>query len=371
MRSMSTTVRSNTENFLELFLHDTPIMDVRAPVEFAKGAFPQAVNLPLMNDEERRLVGIRYKQAGQDSAIELGHQLVGGELKAQRIAQWQAFAQQHPHGYLYCFRGGLRSRTTQQWLKEAGVDYPLITGGYKAMRRFLIEALEQLTHELDFVVLSGRTGTGKTRLLKNLQNYIDLEGLARHRGSSFGRMLSAQPSQIDFENSLAIALLKAKHGQTGPLYIEDESRLIGRCALPLSFKNRMAACPIVVLEASLEERIDVVLQDYVIDMTRDFIARDGALLGMQHFSQYLFGSLERIERRLGSERKNSLMAIMQSALTQQQSNIGPEAFDGHRLWIRQLLSDYYDPMYDYQLEKKKERVRLRGDKNKLITELLK
>lgn len=346
-------------------------MDVRAPVEFAKGAFPQAHNLPLMNDEERRLVGIRYKQAGQDSAIELGHELVCGELKAQRIAQWQAFAQQHPQGYLYCFRGGLRSRTTQQWLKEAGIDYPLITGGYKAMRRFLIDALEQLTQELEFVVLSGRTGTGKTRVLKNLSNYIDLEGLARHRGSSFGRMLSPQPSQIDFENSLAIALLKAKHAQPGPVYIEDESRLIGRCALPLSFKNRMAASPIVVLEASLDERIDVVLQDYVIDMTRDFIARDGDTTGMQHFSQYLFASLERIERRLGSERKSRLMAIMQEALAQQQDSSAPAAFDGHRLWIRHLLSDYYDPMYDYQLEKKIERVRLRGDKHTLKKELLK
>jgi tRNA 2-selenouridine synthase len=345
-------------------------MDVRAPVEFAKGAFPHALNLPLMNDEERRLVGIRYKQAGQDSAIELGHQLVSGELKAQRIAQWQAFAQQHPHGYLYCFRGGLRSRTTQQWLKAAGVDYPLIIGGYKAMRRFLIDSLEQLTHELDFVVLSGRTGTGKTRLLTSFPNYIDLEAMARHRGSSFGRMLSPQPSQIDFENSLAIALLKAKHTQPGPVYIEDESRLIGRCALPLSFKNRMAESPIVVLEATLDERVEVVLQDYVIDMTRDFIARDGEVLGMQHFSQYLFASLERIERRLGSERKNSLMAIMHEALAQQQTSSGSKAFDGHRLWIRQLLSDYYDPMYDYQLEKKLERVRLRGDKNKLKQELL-
>lgn len=368
---MSTTVRSNTENFLELFLHDTPIMDVRAPVEFAKGAFPHAINLPLMNDEERRLVGIRYKQAGQDSAIELGHQLVSDELKAQRIAQWQTFAQQYPQGYLYCFRGGLRSRTTQQWLKEAGIDYPLIIGGYKAMRRFLIDTLEQLTHELEFVVLSGRTGTGKTRLLKSFPNYIDLEGLARHRGSSFGRMLSPQPCQIDFENSLAIALLKAKHTRSGPVYIEDESRLIGRCALPLSFKNRMAASPIVVLEASLEERIDVVLQDYVIDMTRDFIARDGERLGMQHFSQYLFASLERIERRLGSERKNSLLVIMQAALAQQQNSSDSVAFDGHRLWIRHLLSDYYDPMYDYQLEKKIERVRRRGDKNKLKHELLK
>jgi tRNA 2-selenouridine synthase len=364
-------IRPNTDDYSALFLNDIPLMDVRAPVEFSKGAFPGVVNLPLMNDEERRLVGIRYKQAGQDSAIELGHQLVSGDLKSQRIAQWQAFAKEHPQGYLYCFRGGLRSRITQQWLKAAGVDYPLIIGGYKAMRRFLIDTLEQLTHELDFVVLSGRTGTGKTRLLNAFRNSIDLEAIARHRGSSFGRMLSPQPSQIDFENSLAIALLKAKHIHAGPVYIEDESRLIGRCALPLSFKHRLAESPIVLLDASLDERVEVVLQDYVIDMTRDFIARDGEVPGMQHFSQYLFASLERIERRLGNERKNSLMSIMQDALAQQQTHTGQASFDGHRVWIRQLLKDYYDPMYDYQLEKKIERVRLRGDKNTLKRELLK
>lgn len=365
--------RSNTNNYLELFLNDIPLMDVRAPVEFSRGAFPQAINLPLMNDEERRLIGIRYKQAGQDSAIELGHQLVSGELKAQRIKSWQDFAQQYPEGYLYCFRGGLRSRTTQQWMRQAGVEYPLITGGYKAMRRFLLDSLEALTQKLEFVVLSGRTGTGKTRVLKHFPNHIDLEALARHRGSSFGQTLTPQPGQIDFENSLAIALLKAHHQQQGPVYVEDESRLIGRCALPLSFKNRLSESPLIVLEASLEDRIEVVLQDYVIDMSRAFIEREGTGPGMQAFARYLFDSLERIERRLGSERKQTILAQMKNALAHQAKADGldePGAYDGHRVWIRQLLSEYYDPMYDYQLEKKQERVRIRGDKNKLIKELL-
>lgn len=360
--------RTNTQNYLELFLNDTPLMDVRAPVEFSRGAFPQSVNLPLMDDEQRRLVGIRYKQAGQDSAIELGHQLVSGDLKAQRIARWQEFAQAHPQGYLYCFRGGLRSRTTQQWMKEAGVNYPLIAGGYKAMRRFLLDSLEQLTQELEFIVISGRTGTGKTRLLSQFPNYIDLEALARHRGSSFGQTLSPQPGQIDFENSLAIALLKAKHHRQGPVYIEDESRLIGRCALPLSFKNRLAESPLIVLEASLEERINVVLQDYVIDMARAFIERDGMQDGFKAFSLYLFASVERIERRLGSERKKNILDLMQQALKHYDLT-NESALEAHRSWIRCLLSEYYDPMYDYQLEKKKARVRIRGDKHNLIKEL--
>tara|TARA_R110002073_G_scaffold61328_2_gene154209 strand:+ start:17061 stop:18161 length:1101 start_codon:yes stop_codon:yes gene_type:complete len=363
--------RADTDHYLELFLNDTPLLDLRAPVEFKKGAFPNAINLPLLTDEERHLVGTCYKEQGQESAIQLGHELVSGQTKAQRIQQWLTFTRANPHGYLYCFRGGLRSRTTQQWIKDAGIEFPLIKGGYKAMRRFLIDEVEKLSQLDNFVVLSGRTGTGKTRVLKNLDNHVDLEGLAKHRGSSFGRMLEPQPSQIDFENSVAIDLLKASQKKNVPIYLEDESRLIGRCALPLPLKNRMANSPLVVLESTIEERIDVVLQDYVVDMTADFIERDGAAAGIKNFSRYLFASLDRIERRLGSERKNSLMAIMKEALVHQQTNVGLSSFEGHRAWIKQLLCEYYDPMYDYQLEKKAERIILRGDKERLMKELVK
>ncbi len=353
------TARPNTDDYLNLFLNDTPMMDVRAPVEFIKGAFPNTVNLPLMDDEERRLIGIRYKEQGQDSAIELGHQLVCGETKAQRIASWLAFAQQHPEGYLYCFRGGLRSRTTQQWIKEAGVDYPLITGGYKAMRRFLIDELDASAQSLNFPIISGRTGTGKTRLLKRLPNFVDLEGIANHRGSSFGRQLSPQPSQIDFENKLSIALLKARHLKQGPVYIEDESRLIGRNAVPLELRNRSNASDIVVLEAPLEERVDIVLQDYVIDMTAAYQADAGEELGFEQFSDYLLSSVSRIQKRLGGEQTQQIEALMRDALSIQQSSGDIAA---HEVWIKTLLSDYYDPMYDYQLSKKAERIIFRGDK---------
>ncbi|KZZ38603.1 tRNA 2-selenouridine(34) synthase MnmH, partial [Oleiphilus sp. HI0117] len=356
--------RPDTDNYLELFLNDIPLMDVRAPVEFDKGAFPNTLNAPLMDDEERRLIGIRYKESGQDSAIELGHELVCGENKAQKLEAWLAFAKQNPQGYLYCFRGGLRSRTTQGWIKDVGVDYPLIKGGYKAMRRFLIDEMETQISELDFTVISGRTGTGKTRVLKQFNNYVDLEGLAHHRGSSFGRMLTPQPSQIDFENKLSIALLKARHQNSGTVFLEDESRLIGRCALPLTLKDRMSACPLIVLETPLEERIDVVLQDYVIDMTEAYLSRDGEEQGIENFSNYLFESLGRIERRLGSERKNHLQQMMARAIKQQFSaSESDEAYGLHREWIEHLLKDYYDPMYDYQLSKKAERIVLRGSKD--------
>ena len=104
--------RADTEDFTRLFLTDTPMMDTRAPLEFDKGAFPHTVNRPLMNDDERAQVGTCYKQQGQDAAIVLGHQLVQGEIKQQRLEQWLAFARENPDGYLYCFRGGLISPLT-------------------------------------------------------------------------------------------------------------------------------------------------------------------------------------------------------------------------------------------------------------------
>ena len=213
--------RSDTDNFEVLFSRDTPLIDLRAPTEFNPGAFPNAINLPLMTDDERAKVGTCYKQYGQQAAIKLGHKLVSGECREQRMAQWRSFIEQNPEGYLYCFRGGLRSQTVQQWLADEGLEYPLINGGYKAMRRFLMDSLEALPQSFNFIVIGGRTGTRKTDLILKLPNSIDLEGRANHRGSSFGRRVGGQPTVINFENNLAIDLLKLKTNYS-TLLIEDE-----------------------------------------------------------------------------------------------------------------------------------------------------
>jgi tRNA 2-selenouridine synthase len=131
--------RVDSSDYAGLFLADTPLLDTRAPLEFARGAFPAARNLPLMSDEERAAVGSCYKQRGQDAAIALGQELVSGVIRDARITAWREFARAHPEGYLYCFRGGLRSQIVQQWLRDSGIDYPRVSGGYKAMRRFLID----------------------------------------------------------------------------------------------------------------------------------------------------------------------------------------------------------------------------------------
>lgn len=355
--------RPDTSDYHALFLNDVPLMDVRAPVEFSKGSFPGAVNVPLMNDEERHRVGICYKEKGQDKAIELGHQLVSGDLKAQRLEAWRRFTTEYPEGYLFCFRGGLRSRLTQQWIREAGIDYPLVTGGYKAMRRFLIDSLEALIESSRFVILSGRTGTGKTRVLQKLPNPVDLEGLANHRGSSFGRQVTPQPSQIDFENRLSVAMLKAHHHAGGPVYLEDESRLVGRCALPESLRDRMAAAPLIVLDQPIEERIRIIREDYVDQMSADYTALYGDEAGWLNFRDYLLSALDRIRKRLGGERHNQLRHTMADALDIQHRSGDVTA---HHEWIRSLLQHYYDPMYDYQLDQKQGRIVVQGGPETII-----
>ena len=357
-------MRPNSAHYRDIFLNDVPMMDVRAPVEYTKGAFPHTVNLPLMNDIERQKVGTCYKQHGQNAAIEMGHQLVRGPLKAERIEAWAAFARANPDGYLYCFRGGLRSQITQQWLKEeAGIDYPRVIGGYKALRNFLIDTTEAAVAECDFVIVGGMTGTGKTEVLARLDNAVDLEQHANHRGSSFGKHATPQPGQIDFENLLAIDLLKKRAAGMQSFVLEDESRLIGSCSLPLPLHQGMQEYPLVWLEDSLEGRVERILGDYVIDLSAEFVALHGAEQGLQAFAERLQQSLRNILRRLGGERYQRLAAIMDEALAEQQRS---GQVDLHRGWIEGLLNEYYDPMYAFQRESKAARIEFSGDQQAVV-----
>ncbi|MEJ5057683.1 MULTISPECIES: tRNA 2-selenouridine(34) synthase MnmH [unclassified Pseudomonas] len=350
-------------DYRDIFLNERPMMDARAPVEFSKGSFPGVINLPLMNDHERQRVGTCYKQHGQQAAIELGHQLVCGEIKAHRIQAWADFARAHPDGFIYCFRGGLRSQIVQQWLKtEAGIDYPRVAGGYKAMRTFLLETVDQAVGQCDFVLLGGMTGTGKTEVLTQLSNGLDLEGHANHRGSSFGKRATGQPSNIDFENRLAVDLLKKRARGIDQFVLEDESRAIGSCALPLPLYQGMQQFPMVWLEDSLQGRVERILHDYVVDLCAEFIAVHGDE-GFVLFSERLLASLDNVQKRLGGERHRRMLVLMEDALAEQGHS---GAVDLHRGWIEGLLTEYYDPMYAFQREKKGARIEFSGEREAVL-----
>jgi tRNA 2-selenouridine synthase len=368
--------------YRELLLQQTPMIDVRAPAEFAKGALPSAVNLPFINDEERHLIGICYKEKGQQAAIDLGNELVKGDKKAQRVEAWKQFIEKHPNAVVYCARGGLRSQISQQWLADSGINCTQIEGGYKSLRTFLLQYLGDSCRTERFTLLSGMTGTGKTDIIKTLNTSIDLEGHANHKGSSFGRPLNEQPSQIDFENNLTLALLKVRENYPKQrIILEDESRNIGGRHLPDALNVVMAASEMVVIELPVEERIEKLWQEYVVQRYEETIEyhqkhyqstgqgdekeREKAELrevGEQAFSDYLIDSLLRLKKRLGSQRTSEIAAMISSAVQRQHT----DNFGSHRDWLRAITVGYYDPMYLYQLDKRKDRVVFRGDQQSVI-----
>ena len=359
------------DDFASLLRDDTPLIDTRAPVEFAKGSLPTAINLPLMTDDEREAVGTCYKEQGQEAAVQLGHELVSGDRKAERLEAWQTFASQHPAGALFCFRGGMRSEIAQRWLKDAGVDYPRIKGGYKAMRRWLSESTDQLIEHTPLLLLGGPTGAAKTRILNEgnrgepIPGSVDLEGLANHRGSAFGRRVTKQPTQIGFELVLGVQLLKHRQAKHQRLILEDEGRLIGRCALPLSLQAARQDADWVQLDASVDARVEHSYENYILQNLEDLMTQDGAR-AFDHFATGLLESLERIQKRLGGQRYAELKAMMQNALVAHERG-NPEA---HKAWISELLIGYYDPMYEYQMNNRIKAPLFRGTESEVTEYLL-
>lgn len=331
-----------------LLCDGVPLIDLRAPAEFTQGAFPSAINLPLLTDAERAAVGTRYKECGQRSAIELGHSLVSGATRTARIDAWRAFIATRPNALLYCWRGGLRSQIAQEWLLGAGVDIARIAGGYKALRRACIDATSEFSVPSRLLVIGGRTGSGKTELLNEFSRSIDLERLANHRGSAFGATFTPQPMPVAFENELAIEMLRRiAHPR---VLLEDESRTIGRLALPEILHDALQTAPLVVLDIGRDERAMRIYQEYV---------EAPLSLGVPSTQlQERFGAaVDRIRRRLGAVRHAEVRGTIEAAFS-----VGRIGSDAHLVWIERLLEWYYDPMYEHQLTAKHSRILLTGDR---------
>lgn len=325
-----------------------PLIDLRAPAEFALGAFPGAVNLPLLTDAERAAVGTRYKQCGQQAAIALGEELVSRAARIARIDAWCCFVAAHPGTLLYCWRGGLRSQIAQQWLRDAGVDIARIAGGYKMLRRTCLRAIEEFCATTPLLVIAGRTGSGKTDLLHEFEAAIDLERLVNHRGSAFGSTATAQPTPIAFENRLAIEMLGAMGRPR--VIVEDESRTIGRLALPDVLHAAMQAAPLVVLEVPRHERARRIHREYI-----ETPLTDGT--PAVQLRERFCNALDRIRCRLGGQRHAQMRELVEAAF-----DGDPASAVAHLVWIEQLLEWYYDPMYDHQLTAKQGRIVRTGDR---------
>lgn len=343
--------RLSSPQFEEAIRTGTRWIDVRAPVEFQAGSIPGAVNLPILNDDERHLIGLTYKKEGPAAAVALGHRLVSGEIREARIRAWRNEIDRAPGAVIYCFRGGLRSQITQAWLAEAGVSRPLVEGGYKALRRFLTETLGRRLEALKFRVICGPTGSGKTEFLaKSGRPFLDLESLAAHRGSAFGALERPQPTQIDFENRLAAELLRLPDG-ADEILIEDESRMIGARCLPEALWRKMKDSPRTRLETPLETRVDNILKDYILESR---LGRDGDTARFDDFRR----AVAAISSKLGGLRAREILADLDHAENEFRAGRG---FDANREWIRKLLVWYYDPFYQRGLQPRRSDMRPAGD----------
>ncbi|MBC7457891.1 MAG: tRNA 2-selenouridine(34) synthase MnmH [Bdellovibrionaceae bacterium] len=346
-----------SEELQELFSKRTSLIDVRAPVEFAQGHLPGAINLPILNDEERALIGTLYKKEGNEAAVQLGFKIVSGEIKNTRLQKWLDFISQNPETVIYCFRGGLRSQITQQWIQQAGVARPLIKGGYKRARNFLIEEMDHFSKNSSLLILSGTTGSGKTSFLHELKSFyptIDLESLACHRGSAFGAMSTPQPSQINFENELAVSLLAFKYVQNRIL-IEDESRLIGQRAVPKPFFDKMRASPVLWIDETLENRVNNIFQDYI----HSIMFEKESLIVLNVFARYK-NSVQNISKKLGGLRTLELLDLLQKA---ENEFLSSKNLDFNKEWIEKLLIYYYDPMYLNSLDSRQVNVLFKGSRS--------
>ncbi len=352
-----------SDDFKSIVLNNTPLIDVRAPIEFQKGAFKNALNFPLMNNEERHIIGIKYKEEGNEAAVKLGHSLVKGDTKNQRIKAWIDFKTEHPDALLYCFRGGQRSKISQEWMRESGKDIVRLKGGYKAFRSYLMQEVIESTKKFQPIILGGRTGSGKTILLQNINNSIDLEGLANHRGSSFGRKTTPQPSQINFENALAYDLIQKLDRDFKKLFFEDEGKYVGSLYIPKEFADYLAEAPIIILETSDKKRIDITFDEYIVQAQKDYLTLFGND-SLQEWVKDIQEAMKRINRRLGSARYKVVSTLFEDALEEQ---INSNSLHLYKVWIAYLLNEYYDPMYDYQIEKNVDRILFRGNSEEILS----
>jgi tRNA 2-selenouridine synthase len=270
---------------IQLFLQKSdsmPVIDVRTPAEYKQGHIPIAHNIPLFSNSERKIVGTTYKQQSQQEALMKGLDFAGPKMtsyvrKAHKIARQKQLL-------LYCWRGGMRSASMAWLFETAGIDCSLLKDGYKSYRQFVLTFFD---HTFPFIVIGGLTGSGKTAALKSLaemgEQVLDLEALAHHKGSAFGNLGEKnQHSTEHFENKICSELYSLDMNRT--IWIEDESRSIGRNILPVGIYKQIRSAPVVFLDIPRGDRVDRLVEEY-------------AVFSMEELSE----SIQKISQRLGGD----------------------------------------------------------------------
>ncbi|NQV02162.1 MAG: tRNA 2-selenouridine(34) synthase MnmH [Bacteroidia bacterium] len=300
-----------------------PVVDVRSPAEFKQGHIPGAINIPLFNDTERKEIGTLYVQLGRDHAILRGLDII--LPKTGKLVRTLSDCTKENNLYLYCWRGGLRS-LNMAWLFETnGYHVSILDGGYKAYRRFIRTRLDEKAR---VVVLGGYTGSGKTEVLHYLaqigEQVIDLEELASHKGSAFGGIgLPDQPTNEQFENNLFELWQRLEKKRL--IWIEDESRMIGKVTMPDPMIRKIQESPLIILEVPKEIRIERLVREYA---------------GIN--DQLLSEAVMKIEARLGSlEAKGAGQSIQERDYAT----------------VADKVLTYYDKTYSFSINRREDQPR--------------
>ncbi len=303
-----------------------PLIDVRSPSEYYKGHMPNSINIPLFDNEERAIVGKVYKKNGRELAVRQGLVFVERKIETilnsifEYIENYKFSIHQNKlensHIRVYCARGGMRSLSIGWLLEKFKYNIILLRGGYKNYRRWIIESF---SNKYNLIVIGGKTGSGKTKLLKLLEKNeyqtVDLEGLASHRGSTFGGLgMKEQPTNEHFENMIAEKLISFKKDE--PIFLEAESANIGKCKVPHELFNQMKSSKRIEIIRSESNRIDELISTYSIFKQNE-----------------LEESILRIKKRLGPQRTKIAVKSIRE-----------------RKWdvVCKTVLEYYDKCYEYE-----------------------
>lgn len=307
------------EQLLELRQNKTIVtIDVRSPSEFADATIPGSLNIPLFDDAERAEVGTTYKQVSVQAAMDKGLELVSAKLPDFI----KTFREIKEPKVVFCWRGGMRSRTTATVLSLMGIRVHRLTGGFRAYRRWVVETLETFELSPPSIVLLGHTGTGKTAILRQLagEGYpvLDLEGMAGHRGSIFGHVGVESRNQKSFESFLLTDMLRLQ--QSPYVLIEGESKRIGKAVLPEMIMKKKEEGTQLYIRLPIEERVRHIIEEY----------------RPKEHKQELIQGFMRIKGRLHTPIAKEILTSLET-----------DRFDTA---VRLLLEHYYDPRYEHSMD---------------------
>ncbi|SCG83391.1 tRNA 2-selenouridine synthase [Proteiniborus sp. DW1] len=336
----------NIEDALQM--KDLVFIDVRSEKEYEQDTIPDAINLPILNVSEREHVGYVYTQIDKDEAKRIGLKYASVKLvdfyeKAKEIEN------NNKKTALFCYRGGMRSNSVARVLDIMGINLFLIKGGYKSYRKYVIEELPKYEGKYKYIVLHGYTGTGKTKILRLLESLgkatLDIESLAKNAGSVFGNIAFEEKSnsQKKFESLL---LDKFKKNNESFIFTESESKRVGKAVLPDFLFNDMDKGFHVLINTTFEKRIENIVDDYVNNAsgTKD---------------TEIEGAIKKLRKKIGGDKVDTLIEELHKK--------------NYSVIAKELMTNYYDPLYEYSLEKYKkyDKIINYNDIESAVSELIK